>query len=126
VVSRVSVSPSEPTIDSVGRRRRVRDGRVRDPAGVHRHDVVGAVLAEPERAVAGDRPLHPGAPAEAVDGARHLLDRDLHVEPGQPAQLLGDDRRLEAALRRQRGVLEVAAAAEPRAGERAGRGHPVR
>ena len=43
-----------------------------------------------------ERPPHPGPPAELA--ARQRLDRHRQVEPGQPAQLLGDHGRLQLAL----------------------------
>ena len=67
----------------------------------------------------------PGAPPQAVVVAGHRLDRRRpRSRPAEPPQLLGTTAALSVALRRQRDVLEVAAAAEPGPGERARRRRP--
>ncbi len=83
-----------------------------------RTDTAGA---DPARRV--QRPPHPGPPAEPVVGQR--LHRDVELESGQPAELLGDDGGLELPLQRGIGVLEVAAATAAGVEVRARRLHPT-
>ncbi len=103
-----------------------------DQAVVDGHHVVRAVLAHPAPPVRGRGVSHPGPPAQAVLVARHRIDlesgddRMVGLEPAEPDQLLAHDLGLQCALRRQRDVLEVAAATQPRPGDRAGRLDPVR
>ena len=61
-----------------------------------------------------------------VHVARHRLDDHVQVQPGQPGQLLAHDVGLEQPLAVEVHVLEVAAAAQARSGDRAGGGYPVR
>ncbi|GAB3901861.1 hypothetical protein GCM10027612_66010 [Microbispora bryophytorum subsp. camponoti] len=100
-------------------------GGVRDEALGDVLDVVRPVPPQPRRAVPLHSEPHAGAPPEAVLRPRHLLDHDLEVEARQAPELLGDHVGLEPALRLQRRVLPVAAAAAAGAGERAGRRDPV-
>src|SRR5205823_5530234 len=86
---------------------------VGDQALVDGLDRVRAVPSEADRAVAAYRELHAGAPADAVGGARDLLDDDIAFDAGQAAELLLDHRGLQPALRRKRHVLPVAPAAPP-------------
>ena len=91
-----------------------------DEAGVDRLEVVAAVLAQPGAARRRHGELHARAPAEPVLGAGDLVDDDRPLDAGEAAQLLLDERRLEAPLLGQRDVLPVAAAAPAGAGVRAG------
>ncbi len=97
-----------------GRQRTVRD----------RQHVVAAVRAQPGPAVVVDGEADPVPPTQRP--ARQLLHGHDPLEPGEPPQLLGEDRGLPRALGGRVGVLQVAAtaAAGPRPGAR-GR-HPVR
>jgi hypothetical protein len=97
-----------------------------DEAGVDRLELVRAVPAQPGAAGGRDGELHAGAPAQAVGCAGHLLDLDVALHAGQALQLLGDQGRLEPALRRQVDVLPVAAAAAAGSGVRARPLDPVR
>jgi hypothetical protein len=131
-------------LPGVVKQAQIADRGVRDRAVPDVDDLVRAVRAEPGQAVRADRELDPGAPAEprlvglgdhgrlgdlggAALVAGQRLDRDLAVElePGHPAQLLGDDGRFERALGGQRRVLPIAAAAAARVRVRARRLHPV-
>src|SRR5262249_58318711 len=97
----------------VPRDAQVGDAWVRDRAVTDVDHIMRPVSTQPGHAVVADRELHPGAPAEAAAGlvARHRLHDDLAVDAGQPPQVLRDHLGLERALRRQPGVLPVAAAA---------------
>ena len=57
---------------------------------------------------------------ESLRGPVDLLDLHPTVQSGQPAQLFGDQVRLEGPLGRERGVLPVASPAAARTGVRAG------
>ncbi len=96
-----------------------------DRAVVDQLQVVRAVLAQARATGRVDGELDAGAPPEAVPVPRHRLDRDRHLQTGEPLELLADHARLQRSLGRQRHVLEVAASAPARAGEGAGRGDPV-
>ena len=98
------------------------------PGWAIRHSAISITSCErcarsPATPSSRHRELHPGAPAQArgpagVFGAlvaREGLDDDLAVEPGQPLELLADDRGLERPLGGQGRVLPVAAAAAARA-----------
>ena len=99
---------------------------MRDEAVVDRHHVVRAVLAQAGQPSLVDARTAPGSASRGPSWSPgHRLDRHVHVEPGEPLQLLAHDRRLQRPLGRERDVLEVAAAARVRARERAGRGDPV-
>ena len=90
---------------------------------VDRHHLVGPVLAKPAGTAGEVDVLHARAPAE------HRLDRldlDVHLEAGQPGQLLPDDGGLEVALVGGLDVLEVAATTGAGSGVGARRGHAVR
>ena len=86
---------------------------------------VRAMAPEPHGAAAVHRHPHPTAPAQpgGVSGNGLHLDGPLHA--GQPLQLLGDAEGLQPALRPDVHVLEVAPAAPPRPGVRAGGLHAV-
>ena len=109
--------------DGEGARRR--HGRAGDGALLDVLDPVGAVAPEPHGAPAVHRDPHPGAVGQTrtVPGDRFHLDGQLQA--GQPLQLLGDAEGLQPALGPDLHVLEVAAAAAPGAGVRAGRLDPV-
>ena len=68
---------------------------------------------------------HPGAPTEAIVVAVHRLHLDGALHAGDPRQLLGHRGSLEAPLRAELHVLEVAAAAVARPGVRAPGGDSV-
>ena len=97
------------------------DRRAGDGALVDVLEPVGAVPAEAHRTAAVHRDAHPAAPAQPGGVAGHRLDLDGPLEPGQALQLLRDPERLQASLRGDVHVLEVAAAAAPGPGVRAGR-----
>ena len=128
--------PPRPRPASGQRPARVTGGRlhrrVGDQARVDRHHLVRAVLEQPGPAGGVHCVLHPGPPAEPVArrraAARPRPQRvDLgRAEPAEPGQLLAHHRRLQLALGRRRRVLEVAAAAAVRPGERARRRRPGR
>ena len=81
--------------------------------------------AQPGPALVVDGELDAGAPVEPVVVTGNRLHLDVDLEVGQPGHLLAHDVGLERALARQRDVLEVAAAAQPGAGERARWRDPV-
>ena len=78
--------------------------------------------ARPSASTANSTRVRQSSPS-VVAGDR--LDVDVDLEVGQPRELLAHDVGLERPLARQRDVLEVAAAAQPRAGIRARRRDPV-
>ena len=88
-------------------------------------DVVGAVLAHAAATVGETDVALTGAPAQALLVTRDRLHGDVEVEASEPAQLLAHDGGLEVALRGERDVLEVAAAAGVGAGVRARGRHAV-
>ncbi len=73
-----------------------------------------------------DGELDAGPPAQTARVARDGLHLDVALDPGEAAQLLLHQRRLEQALRGQRDVLEVAAPAPARTGVGTRPLHPVR
>ena len=78
----------------------------------------------PDTAVLVEGELGAGAPSQALPVARDRRHGDVDGAAGQSRELLAHHLCLEATLRRQRDVLEVAAAAAT--GIPAGRAHPVR
>jgi hypothetical protein len=97
-----------------------------DPAVVDPDQLAGPVLAQPQAAVGQPVEPHPGPVAQPVLVTRHGLDHHVALQPGDPAQLLLHDARLEPALGRDVDVLEVAAATPARAGVGARPDHTVR
>ncbi len=93
---------------------------------------MGAVLAHPATAVGRSGVADARAPAQPVVVAghgHHLEVGEERVVGGQTTEadeLLAHHRRLQRALRRQGGVLEVAAAAQSGSGDRARGPDPVR
>jgi hypothetical protein len=75
-----------------------------------------------------DVEAHPRAPAEALCAVRRVgrLNHASPVDSRESAKLLSDDLGLQAALRSQIDVLEVAASAQARTGDRARRRDPIR
>ena len=110
--------------DALGHRRLLGPGH-RDQAVVDGHQLVGPVPAHRATAVGQVGEPRARAPPQAGLVAGDPLHDDGHVEARQPAQLLGDHVGLELALPAQRHVLEVAAPAQSRPGDRARRRHPV-
>jgi hypothetical protein len=79
------------------------------------------VAPEAHRAAAVHRDPHPAAVAQARVSPGTGSTSTGSVDAGQPLQLLGDAERLQATLGPDLHVLEVAAAAAPGPGVRAGR-----
>ena len=77
--------------------RRQHAGRGQRAVGDRQH-VVAAVRAQPGPAVGVHGQPHPVPPAQRAAG--QLLDRHRPLDPGQPAQLLGQHRRLPARAAR--------------------------
>ena len=86
---------------------------------------VRAMAPEPHGAAAVHRHPHPTAPAQPGGVSGNRLHLDGPLQAGQPLQLLGDAEGLQPALRPDVHVLEVAPAAPPRPGVRAGGLHAV-
>ena len=83
-------------------------------------------MRRPGGVLGGRGKSDPGAPTQPVVVARHRLDHDVTLDAGQPLQLLRHHLTEQAALARERDVLEVAAAAGTRPGMRARRINSVR
>jgi hypothetical protein len=78
----------------------------------NRQHVVAPVRAQPGPALVVDSKPDAVAPAQRPTG--QLLDRYRALDPGQPAELLGQDVGLQGTLRGRVGVLQVAAPAATR------------
>ena len=86
---------------------------------------VGAVAPEADGTAAVHRDPHAGAIPQPVEIARDRFHFDMHVQPGQTLQLLGDAECLETPLGPDRHMLEVTAATATGSGMGARGRHPV-
>src|SRR5215208_926843 len=93
-----------------------------------RHDCVRTMCPKTGSATVINVVSHSRAPAEALCAVRSVgrLNHVSPVDSRESAKLLSEDLGLQPALRSEIDVLEVAASAQPRTGDRARRSDPIR